>query len=338
LTAQDHRGPVLHTQRGRGGIHFLLVPGLVPDGPETFARQMRLLLRHGDVTVMTYPYDAFCLDATLETMRRFVQDVDGAAREPVLVGASVGAGFCLELLRRAREARMELPLGGVVLISPMTCVDDLSPLLRRLLAPILSASDPHASEQALERGRTFFRALAGRAAAGDAAPRIWMRWTRGFAPGLDRRTSEARLRARITRTLESISVNGAIDRCRAIAQLGGLSGAARVAPLTSAPTLILWGSKERNTLDMEGPGTAELSRPDTAVRRFPRVEVRWIYTHDGSEVPHASLLLHHGAFNAALAAFLGRTAPALRRRRLPLAARRLGGMALGGAQAAPTLP
>jgi alpha-beta hydrolase superfamily lysophospholipase len=330
--------PQLTTWRGRGAVHFLLVPGLVPDGPETFARQMRLLQRHGDVTIMTYPYDAFCLDATLDMMRRFIQEVHGAGREPVLVGASVGGGFCLELMRRAREARSELPLAAVVLISPMTCADDLSPLLRRLLAPILAAPDLRAGAQALERGRTFFRALASRAVTNDAAPRIWRRWAHGLAPHLSRPLGEVRLRARITRTIEDISPTGGIDRCRAIAQLVGLRGTPRAAALTPAPTLILWGSKERHTLDVESAGIAELSRPDTAVRRFPQVEVRWIYADDGSEVPHASLLLHHRAFNAALGAFLKRRVPTLHRRLLPFATGSLSRAAFGSVETAPTSP
>jgi len=337
MSASD-RAPRLTTCHGRGAVHFLLVPGLVPDGPETFARQMRLLQRHGDVTVMTYPYDSFCLDATLDTMRQFVQEVHSAEREPVLVGASVGGGFCLELMRRAREARSDLPLAAVVLISPMTCADDLSPLLRRLLAPILAAPDLNASAQALERGRTFFRALASRAVTNDAAPRIWRRWAHGLAPRLSRPLGEVRLRARITQTLDDISPAGGIGRCRAIAQLAGLRGTPRAAALTPAPTLILWGSKERHTLDMESPGAAELSRPDTAVRRFPQVEVRWVYAEDGSEVPHASLLLHHRAFNAALGAFLKRQVPALRHRRLPFATSSLSRMAFGSAETAPTSP
>ena len=336
MSVGDDRKPRLATWRGLGTAHFLLVPGLVPDGPETFARQMRLMRRHGDVTVMTYPHGVFCLEATLDTMRRFVQEAHNAAREPVLVGASVGGGFCLELLRRAREARSELPLAAVILISPMTCADDLSPLLRRLLVPILAAPDLRASEQALERGRTFFRALANRGATRDAAPRIWRRWAHGLAPRFSRPIGEERLRARIARTLENISVTGGIDRCRAIAQLGGLRSTPRAAALTPAPTLILWGSKERHTLDMESPGAAELSRPDTAVRRFPRVEVRWVYDHDGGEVPHASLLLHHRAFNAALGAFLKRQVPALRRRRLPFTTSGLGRMAFVSAETAPT--
>jgi hypothetical protein len=96
---------------------------------------------------------------------------------------------------------------------------------------------------------------------------------------------------------------------QALRQLGGLDQDARATkPLTEVPTLILWGSKERHTLTMDGPGTRILSRPDLASRHFPDVEVQWVYTHDGEEVPHASLLKHAPDFNRHLRHFLKRRA------------------------------
>ena len=85
--------------------------------------------------------------------------------------------------------------------------------------------------------------------------------------------------------------------------------------LTDVPVMILWGSKERHTLNMEGPGTSILCRPDLACRLFPELEVHWCYGTDGEEVPHASMLKHHRAFNIHLRRFLARLN---RRNQVPL--------------------
>jgi len=289
---------------GRRGCPFLLVPGLVPDGPETFARQLPLLRRFGDVTLMSYPRRHFDLDGTLATMQGLIERAANAGKAPVLVGTSVGGGFCVELLQRCRAAGVELPLTALVLISPMCSAGDLAPLLRRLLEPILTASDVPASHRAVERGRAFFRGLARKA----GSPRSGREegWTALVGRGRSMAAEDSRLKARIMATINAISPEGAVERCRALGELAGLDPSPRPAPLTRVPTLILWGSKERHTLDMNGPGPATLSRPDLACRYFPQVEVQWVYAAGGIEVPHASLVVHHQAFNAILRPFLTR--------------------------------
>jgi hypothetical protein len=70
--------------------------------------------------------------------------------------------------------------------------------------------------------------------------------------------------------------------------------------------MILWGSKERHTLDMDGPCCGRLCRPDLATRVFPAAEVQWVYGLDGTSVPHASTLRHAVAFNRHINRFLAR--------------------------------
>jgi pimeloyl-ACP methyl ester carboxylesterase len=303
----------IRTIPGRGPFHFLCVPGLVPDGPETFLRQLSLLRSYGSVAVVTYPYDRFDLDAVITALRAHLDRATAAGRQVVLMGVSVGGGFCLELLRRARDAGQPLDLASFILVSPFTCIDDLAPLLGRLVDGIAQEFDRGVDgqpEQALERGRAFFRSLAAKSAGPKPATTSgWRSFFNLFTPTGLAELGEARIRARIERTLAAISSQGGIDRVLALRQLPGLERNPRaVRPLTTAPTLILWGSKERHTLSMEGPGTGVLCRPDLASRHFPDVEVHWVYAHDGEEVPHASLLKHSVAFNRHLRHFLKRRA------------------------------
>ncbi len=298
--------PRITRARGRGRLHFILVPGLVPDGPETFLRQAGLLKAFGSTATVTYPYHGFDLDAVLATIAAEVVSAERMGSRPVIVAVSVGAALTLELLRRRAEQSDELPLAALVLISPLTCVDDLSASLRRLLDPIRAESirDGGRPELALERGRAFFRALAERSVPAKPSQGL-RRITDYLTPSGLQRMGEDRIRARIGRTLDAIPPCGGVERVLALGELRGLPDGRR-RPLTTAPTLVLWGSKERHTLDMDGPGTRVLCRPDLASRLMPGVEVQWVYGPDGGEVPHASLLRHAAAFNPLLARFLKR--------------------------------
>ncbi len=300
----------IRTFPGRGPFHFVCVPGLVPDGPETFLRQLPLLRRFGAVSVVTYPYDRFDLDAELAGIAQAITQARSDGRLVVLVGVSVGGGFCIELLRRARDAGTPIELAALVMISPFTCTADLAPLLGRIVKGVEQEADRGTEGQpgqALERGRAFFRALASKAMAAKPPLSGWRSFFALFTPQGIAELGEAQLRARIERTLEAISAGGGTDRVLALRKLAGLDSEARTTrPLTTAPTLILWGSKERHTLTMDGPGTRVLCRPDLASRHFPTLEVQWVYTADGEEVPHASLLKHSLAFNRHLRHFLRR--------------------------------
>jgi pimeloyl-ACP methyl ester carboxylesterase len=299
---------------GRGPFHFVCVPGLVPDGPETFLRQLSLLRRFGAATVVTYPYENFDIDVVLMHIRDAIERARADGRQPILMGVSVGGGFCLELLRRARDQGQPIDLAAFILVSPFTCTSDLAPLLARLVNGIEQETDRSGGgrpDQALERGRALFRSLASKSVAAKPAATGWRSFFALLTPQGFAEWGEARIRARIERTLEAIPAQGGIARVLSLRQLRGLDQDTRATkPLSEVPTLILWGSKERHTLTMDGPGTRILSRPDLASRHFPDVEVHWVYTHDGEEVPHASLLKHAPDFNRHLRHFLKRRARA----------------------------
>lgn len=321
LTGPNFRMPrrsELQILRHAGGkpFHFVCLPGLVPDAPETFLRQLKLLRGRGSVALITYPYDSFDLDAVIAEVR---EEIDGAKRAglaPVLIGLSVGGGIAIELLRRGLDSGRPLPVRGLVLISPLTCTGDLSSMLQRVTLPIISEHGKAGGqpELALERGRQLFKSLVTRSTAHAETSRAAMRWLGWLGP-LGVLTpqgyaawSERRLADRIQATLSRLPPDGSVQRVMALTHFRGLAG--HRGPLTEAPTLILWGTKERQTLNMDGPGTGVLCRPDLASKILPHLEVHWIYDRDGSEVPHASLLKHARAFNPPLARWLRRGAKA----------------------------
>jgi pimeloyl-ACP methyl ester carboxylesterase len=312
-TARLHT-PIQHLRidhtRGSGPFHFILVPGLVPDGPETFLRQVKTLRAFGSLATITYPYEQFDLEGVLTSLREHILASHRAGRLPVVMGVSVGGGLCLELLRRAREAGETLPLSALVLISPLSCTGDLAPLLKRLVDGIIAESDLGAGgnpEAAVERGRTFFRALASRSVNPPPEAGGWRSLLALLTPHGIANLHERRIRDRIDRTLAAIPATGGVARVLSMRAMQGIgSGPSARRPLSAAPTLLLWGSKERHTLNMDGPGTSMLCRPDLASRVFPSCEVHWLYGNDGEEVPHASLLKHSAAFNRHLRCFMER--------------------------------
>lgn len=309
----DALAPRFDHLRGRGPFHSVCLPGLVPDGPETFARQLRLLRAHGPVTVTSYPHHGFDLDAIIAAVEAELERARGSGRLPLLIGLSVGGGIALELLRRSLEAGRPQRLAGIVLVSPLTCTDDLSPLLARLMRPIIDESRKQDGrpDLAQERGRQLFKALVTRATEQVAESRQALRWLGPLAWLLPQgylARREQRIIDRINRTFDAIPPESAVARVLALTRFRGIADLK--GPLSEAPALILWGSKERQTLDMDGPGTGRLCRPDLAYRTFPTVEVHWIYDRQGNEVPHASLLRHAQAFNAPLTRWLRRLAKA----------------------------
>ena len=289
------------TAVGRGSHHFFLMPGLVPDGPETFLRQQALFRAFGDTTTLTYPYDAFCLDRVIERVGSRIRAAAARGERPVLVGVSVGGGIVLELLRRTQAE--PLPLAGLILVSPLTCAGDLAPMLKRFIDPILNPAPGTTQIEALEKGRAFFRTLASR----SMGERLTSPWKALFTPPMGWvQLREHAIRVRIERTLDGIPANGGLDRVHAIQSFVGVHQVRGV--LCAAPTLIVWGSRERHTLRMDGPGTSLLCRPDMAYRLFPDAEIHWVYEPDGEEVPHASLLKHAHAFNPHFKRFCKRIA------------------------------
>lgn len=291
--------------RGPAPLHLLCLPGLVPDGPEAWLRQRRLFARHGSVAVASWSPLGFDLDRTIGAIDDEVAQAAALGRRTVLAAMSFGGGVALEWLRRRVESGRPASLAGLVLISPLGSTRDLSPVLTRLLDPIAEAwgggGDPGV---ALERGRSFFRQLALRSVEDQPDTGRWPGPFKALHPAAFAARRDRVIRDRIGASLAAIQAEAAVGRVIGMTRLRGLPGG-RTA-LCDAPTLILWGSKERHTLDMEGPCTGRLCRPDLATRVFPSAEVQWVYADRGASVPHASTLRHAAAFNRHLARFLAR--------------------------------
>jgi pimeloyl-ACP methyl ester carboxylesterase len=298
LRLDRHRGPAPH--------HIICLPGLVPDGPEAWLRQRRLFSRHGSVAVASWSAMDFDLDTTIAALDDELAQARASGRRVILAAMSFGGGVALEWLRRRLECGEPADLAGLILVSPMGSIRDLSPVLTRLLDPIAAAVDGRGGDPclALERGRSFFRQLAMRSIEDEALVGGWLGLLAALAPSAFVARHERRIRDRISAGIAALPALAAVQRVQGVRALRGLPEGRAV--LCEAPTLILWGSKERHTLNMDGPCCGRLCRPDLACRVFPAAEVHWVYAADGGAVPHASTLRHAACFNRHLGRFLAR--------------------------------
>ena len=148
---------------GRGRVPTIVLGGFVPDSGEQVFLLRTSLLQAGDLHAVTYPRDGFSLELLCAQLDDLAASLARRNETPVLFGVSFGAGVLLEWLRRRRAAGTELPIAGLVLVSPVTCVADVVPpgavkpatLIGRALRPILEAAGAP-SEPAVERARLIF--------------------------------------------------------------------------------------------------------------------------------------------------------------------------------------
>ena len=135
---------------------------------------------------------------------------------------------------------------GLVLISPVACVEDLlSPgdtkpgtLLGRALKPYLEAGSA-VDAGLVERSRAIFQKMFEAGAQNREALRAILG-----------REELLHLRSAVRRTIGDIDVRGACERVQSLRQMAGPAAApgGERRPLTAAPTLILYAEKESAVL------------------------------------------------------------------------------------------
>ena len=285
-----------------GPLPTIVLGGFVPDATEAVWLLRDSLLRHGSLYCCNYPRRGFSTDLLLAELSDLVEELQLVHRRPpVILAISFGAGLLLEWLRRERAAAVSSAVRGLVLVSPVTCVEDLLPadeprpgsLLGRALKPYVDAG--FAIDAGLiERSRAIFHKMFEAGAQNRAALRGLL------GPG-----ELAVLRAAVLQSIREIDFRGACERIRALRALAPPAAGPGGAPLAAAPTLILYAEKESAVLAARAPSRAVLERAPRAW--FPRAESRLV-THagPGGPVQHASLIFHCADYRAPIADFYAR--------------------------------
>lgn len=284
----------------------------MPDATEQVFLLRRFLLKSGDVFYLHYPRDSFSLDLICAQLSDLVRELSTTGRPPVILAVSFGAGLVLEWLRRHRLCGAEPHLSGVVLVSPVSCADDLlgagpkpATLLGRALNPYLNP-DAKVTAATVEKSRIVFRRMFEAGAQNQTALRALMN-----------RAEAGQLRTAVLAAIEGVTWRGAQRRVQALATMTPPTSYFLPAklPLASCPVLVLFAEREDAVLDAAAPVRLALEQAPRAY--FPEATVRRVRTRLGdTPVQHASLVFHAYAFLPHLQAFYHR----MRRGSMPLAA------------------
>jgi pimeloyl-ACP methyl ester carboxylesterase len=283
-----HQLATIFRERGRGRVPTIVLGGFVPDSTEQVFLLRRFFLRSGDLYYVNYARAGFSVDLQCAQLSDLVADLARRGEAPVVFGVSFGGGLALEWLRRARLAGTAPALGGVVLISPVACVDDLlapgsakpATLLGRAVKPYLGA-DP-ADEKGIEKSRAIFARMFEAGAQNKMALRLLM-----TQPEL------TRLREAVMATIRQITADGARERVGALRAMPAPPDyfSPTLLPLTDAPTLVLFAECEEAVIDGGSPTRFALERAHRAY--FPQSRVERVAAPPGAApVQHASLIFH----------------------------------------------
>ncbi len=278
-----------------GPLPTIVVGGFVPDATEALYLLRGQLLQQGSIYYLHYPHRGFSTELFLAQLEDLIEEVTNrTGHRPVLVGISFGGGMILEMLRRAAERRDRLTLAGLVLISPVACLEDLvdpaepkpTTLLGRVLRPYL-ATEGTADAAVVDKSRAVFLKMFESGVQNKAALRFLL------TPEEARR-----LRAAVAATINAIDTQGATERVQALRCLPA-PGAPGV--LHAGPTLILYAEKESAVLVENSPTRLRL---ESYTRDwFPAGTCQTVTHSPDNPVQHASLIFHSQCFAPLLASF-----------------------------------
>ncbi len=284
---------------GRGPVPTIVIGGFVPDATESVFLLREQLVHQGDVYCLNYPCAGFSTDLFLAQLDDLVEELAVLrGREPVVLSVSFGAGLALEWLRRRRLGGGSHAIRGLVLVSPVACVEDLmagggakpSTLLGRAIQPYLGGD--RVDEKVVERSRTIFGKMFESGAQNkDALAGIMTPAELGF------------LKDRVLGTIRGIDFRGACERVDALKAMHSPSSyfLPGILPLAEVPTLVLYAEKEDSVLDEGSPTRSSLLR--SLLAYFPKGRCLQVRNRGGSPVQHASLIFHVANFRPLIASF-----------------------------------
>ena len=299
LAKLSDRATILRENR-KGPVPTIVLGGFVPDATEQVFLLRGFLLKSGSVFYVNYPSEGFSPDLLFAQLDDLVEELArNHGQRPVVFSVSFGVGVVMEWLKRARKAGRRIHVRGLVLISPVACMEDLitpgsakpTTLLGRAIKPFVDM-DTKVDHGGIEKARGIMTKMFEAGAQNKETLKTLM-------TGGELR----RLREAVLRTIQGMNPIGAYARVQSLKQMEPPSAyfSQSVLPLSDAPTLILYAEKESSVIVDHSPTRFALQSAHRAY--FPHSHFRVISNHHGSPVQHASLIFHCFNFLPALSAF-----------------------------------
>ncbi len=292
------RANILH-EASRGQRPTIVIGGFVPDATEQVYLLRDYLLKKGSIYYFNYPRADFSLELLYAQLDDLVAEIaQEHGQPPVILSVSFGVGLVMDWLQRKHHRAQTIELGGLLLISPVACVEDLidpsepkpSTLLGRAVKPYLDATS--ATSTGIEKSRAIFTKMFEAGAQNKDAIR-----------GLLTKGELARLRTAVLGAIQGITADGARERVQALKQMTPPTAyfSKTMLPLSTAPTAIFYAEKESSVLTEKSPTRFALESAHRAY--FPFSTFKVVTNDASSPVQHASLIFHYGNFKPLIAQF-----------------------------------
>lgn len=304
--------PIYKEKHFRLGNHpSILVPGFVPDGNEAFYLLRKVFLKYGSVYYLNYPTQSFDRTVMFHQLYDLIKDINyrkfknaGQKGAPFLVGTSFGCSLILSFIRWLKETglRSDLDIQGVILISPVLCLEDVvdpnekrqKTLVGRAISHLyeIDENDSDAVQKAMSKARNIFIKM--------------------FTSGRDMLNFTSK---------DLIPVFAIEDHVLSIFDndIGIDSGFFRryldlkyekpleETYLTSIPALVLFAEGEEDVLAANSPTLATFSDIERLRTIFPNGGVEFVYSKDsGRRVTHSDLIFQAERFAEHLEPWLER--------------------------------
>lgn len=294
-----------------GSTPSILVPGFVPDGNEAFFLLRKKFLKYGSVYYLNYPTRKFDRELMFHQLYDLIAEINhrkiknaGKKGAPYLVGTSFGCTMILSFVRwlKAKGLWNDLDIRGVILISPVLCLNDVvdpdaarqSTLVGRAISHLYEVDehDPVAVEKAMKKARNIFVKM--------------------FTSGRDMLNFASK---------DLIPVFAIEDHVLSIFDndIGIESGFFRryldlkhekpleETFLTDVPTLVLFAEGEKDVLAQNSPTLTTFSDIERLQKIFPNGAVEFVYSKDsGRKVTHSDLIFQAERFVEHLEPWLDR--------------------------------
>lgn len=298
--AKTHQLAQIVYEKHRGSVPTVVIGGFVPDATEQVFLMRGFLRKHGSIYYINYPRQGFSMDLLLAQLDDLVEELAVFhGQKPTIFSVSFGAGIAMEWLKRARTAGRTIDLQGLILISPVACVEDLlnpaeakpSTLLGRAIKPFMS-QEGCLDEKSFEKCRAIFTKMFEAGAQ-----------NKDSIGSLLTRRELVQLRAAVLSTIQSLDATGASERVHALKQFTAPQSCYldRLLPLSHAPTLILYSEKESSVITDQSPSRSALESARHSY--FPSSDYHVITNRHGTPVQHASLIFHCFNFLPVISSF-----------------------------------
>ena len=293
------RATILREQR-KGSVPTIILGGFVPNPTEQVFLMRGFLLKNGSVYYVNYPCEGFSNELLFAQLDDLVEELARVhGQRPVIFCVSFGVGVVMEWLKRARVSGRRIHLRGLILISPVACMEDLldpgtakpSTLLGRAIKPFVEMA-ARVDRSGIEKARTIFTKMFEAGAQNKESLHALMT-----------RRELVRLRDAVLGTIQNIEPDGAYQRVQALKQMQSAATyfSQTILPLSDAPTLILYAEKESSVIVDKSPTRFALQSAHRAY--FPYSQFRVISNNNGAPVQHASLIFHCFNFLPSISAF-----------------------------------